>query len=491
MAEFRCHWVRTLIQWGLLWLASFIFVSALWIRQKFGVPTFNQFLFHVLLGIHGQLNAEYYVLKSFVVTCVILPGFATFALSSGAFTAALPDVLGIDRLLKKSSFLASAACLFLACAFLLHQVSYFKFAKSQVGPDYFSAHFKDPRQVKLVGKNPRNLVLIYVESLEASYSNTHLFGKNLLKSLDPRTTGGVSFARYNQMPGTGFTMGAIVSTQCGVPLEAITIYERNVQGQKLKHILPGAVCLGDVLDEFGYRNIFMGGASLDFSGKGQFFKDHHYQERYGRREWIAQGESPQNMSAWGLQDDDLFRHAKTELDTLEASGGRFNLTLLTLDTHFQGIDAESKYCVQRGFRDFEGTVECTADQVADFLDYIRQKGYLKNIDVVVLGDHLAMNNPTIDRLKEASERTIFNLFISNKAPQKIRDDIVHFDLFPTILDFIGIHVEKSQLALGYSGFSPSDRLPSADRLVEMRNNLMHPSPIYFALWNLPEAVPGT
>jgi phosphoglycerol transferase len=483
MAAFRRDWGWNLGQSGLWWLAFSTFSSALWIRSKFGVPSFSQFLFHVQLGFHGLLNAEYYVIKSFIVSCILLPGLAAFAVSSGAAMAALRNASGFDRLRKKLFFMAPVGCLFLACLFLLNQVSFFAYAETWSGPDYFLAHYKDPQQVLLAGKNPRNLVLIYVESLDASYDNAHVFGRNLLHSLDAPALGGLSFDRYSQVPGTGWTIAGIASTQCGVPLEPVTFYDRNVQGEKLKHFLPGAVCLGDVLNDFGYRSIFMGGAPLSFAGKGQFFKDHHYAELYGRDEWIALGEKTEDMNGWGLHDDDLFRHAKTKLDQLEASGGRFNLTLLTLDTHYQGTDILSKTCVQHGVQKFEDLVECTADQVADFVDYIRQKGYLDNVDVVILGDHLAMSNPVIAQLNQVPDRHIFNLFVSKDLPKKRREDIVHFDLFPTILDLIGIRVQKGALALGYSGFSSPALLPcAADRLSDMRSGLEHPSSTYLDLW---------
>ena len=454
---------------GLWWLAFFVLSSAFWIRRKFGAPSFSQFLFHVELGFQGLLNAEYYVIKSFVVSCLILPGIAAFAVSSSVR--------------KKLFFIGPIACLILSCAFLLNEVSFFAYAENRSGPDYFSTHYKDPAQVELKGKNPRNLVLIYVESLDAAYSDPHLFGRNLLHSLDASTIGGVSFDRYSQAPGTGWTIAGIASTQCGVPLEPITFYDHNTQGEKLKRFLPGAVCLGDVLSSLGYHNVFMEGAPLAFAGERAISQGPslHRAVRPGRMD--CAGERREDMNGWGLHDDDLFRHAKMKLDQLEAKGGRFNLTLLTLDTHYQGDETLSKYCMQRGVKNFEDLVECTSDQVADFMGYIRQKGYLENVDVVVLGDHLAMSNPVTPKLEQVPERHIFNLFVSKDVPKKLREDIVHFDLFPTILDFIGIHVQNSQLALGYSGFSWPDRLlHAADRLAEMRSNLMHPSLYYFGLW---------
>jgi phosphoglycerol transferase len=477
MADFCRNRARCLSRTALWWLVFSTLASVWWIQKKFGVPSFNQFLYHFEFGCQGLLTAEYYVLKSFIISNVLLPVLPAWALGSGMIKAT-----------RKLGFVAPVACLLLAFACLLNQVSFWHYLRIRNGYDYFSFHYKDPRTVSLTAKSPRNLVLIYVESLDATYGDAHLFGRDLLHNLEAPAVHGQSFVRYNQAPGTGWTMAAMVSTQCGVPLEAVTLYDGNDQGGKLKHYLPGGVCLGDVLDAFGYRNIFMGGAPLDFAGKGKFLKDHHYENVYGREDWIAEGEKV-DEHGWGLHDDDLFHHARTELDALEASGGRFNLTLLTLDSHYSGIESLSNYCARRGAQNFTDLIECTADQTAEFIDYIRQKGYLENLDVVVLGDHLAMGNPVIDRLRSVPERHIFNLFVSKAPPRKTREDILHFDLFPTILDLIGIHVQKGRLALGYSAFAASSPRPEVGRLEEMRDNLMHPSPLYFHLWTQTNAPP--
>jgi phosphoglycerol transferase len=71
--------------------------------------------------------------------------------------------------------------------------------------------------------------VIYVESLEQGYSSKAVFGHDLLEPLNGLQ--GSSFADYQQVPGTGWTIAAIVATQCGVPLERMTIFDGNTQGR--------------------------------------------------------------------------------------------------------------------------------------------------------------------------------------------------------------------------------------------------------------------
>jgi phosphoglycerol transferase len=283
------------------------------------------------------------------------------------------------------------------------------------------------------------------------------------------------------VPGTGFTIAALVSTQCGVPLERIGLFDLNTQGQAVDDFLPRATCLTDILKQHGYRNVFMGGASLKFSGKDKFLRRHHYDEAYGKDEWIAQGADPGNMNGWGLYDDDLLAHAKEKLRQLHASNKPFNLTLLTVDTH-EPSGFRARDCGLRGPQQFEEVVQCSAREVADFVAFIKQSGYLADTNVVILGDHLARKNPVADQLETLPERYIFNEFISRDAMHKNREEIVHFDLLPTLLDFIGFDAQGKPLGLGFSGFGAAKARPAPDRFVQMTENLLNRSDAYLHLW---------
>ncbi len=99
-----------------------------------------------------------------------------------------------------------------------------------------------------------------------------------------------------------------------------------------------------------------------------------------------------------------------------------------------------------------GIVSCTAEQITDFLNYMKRKGYLKNTVVVILGDHLAMQVPVYEKLDSSKNRTIFNRFITPNIMTKNRDDLYHFSMFPTILYTLGFKFDQNRLGLGISGF---------------------------------------
>jgi len=111
-------------------------------------------------------------------------------------------------------------------------------------------------------------------------------------------------------------------------------------------------------------------------------------------------------------------------------------------------------------------------------------GYLKDTKVIILGDHLAMENPVSSKLWTIKERHIYNRFISSTDISKNRENIVPFDLFPTILEFIGFKVEGGKLGLGYSAISKDVVLPPADEYENMNENLLNKSDQYLDLWSI-------
>jgi phosphoglycerol transferase len=340
-----------------------------------------------------------------------------------------------------------------ALALLAAQFSVFSYAAAYLDPDRFAQAYVQPAQVRLVQEQKRNLVIIYAESMEASYGDRALFGRNLLAPLD--ALGGRRYASYRQVPGATWTIAGMVATQCGVPLKVYS--EVNVRERDAgKSFLPGATCLGDVLQAHGYRSVFLGGAPLSFAGKGSFLRDHGYAEAWGAEEWEKAGVQRIERNQWGLHDLPLFERARTKLDQLHASGQPFNLTVLTVDTH-NPSGMLSPDCRRRGAADFFGIVACSAGQIAEFVEFVRSRGYLKDTTVVIIGDHLAVPNPAYEKLlQRGPTRSIFNLFLGDGLPPANTDELIPFDLFPTLVELAGIRVEGDRLGLGYSAVGAID-----------------------------------
>jgi phosphoglycerol transferase len=488
------HVLRGAIRFATYLCAFFLVAVAYWVADNFGEPSLEQLFYHAQFGMGGLIDTDAAIIKSFVIWCIALPIFIALLLVLIEYSIALFLTHGSSHWLTKPARLANIHFIKVFYWFIGHraplyaltvatvyfgvQFSVTVFLHNLFGKDYFSAHYLNPAEVKVETIKPKNLVLIYVESLENSYQQPELFGKNLLSSLDRLK--GLSFTDYRKAPGTWWTIAGITATQCAVPLKSVSLYDGNDQGEKIKSFLPNAVCLGDILHDAGYHNVYMGGDALGFAGKGMFFQDHHYDEVYGRDELKGKLTDAQ-LNFWGLYDDDLFASAKTKLIALHKSKQPFNLTVTTIDTH--GPDGHfSKYCKSVGTKTFEGIVECTSNQVVSFVKFIQKSGYLKDTNVVILGDHLAMENPVSEKLDLIKERHIYNQFISNDHFEKNRNQILPFDMFPTILNFIGFSVPGGKLGLGYSALSKESDLSLLLNYEEMNEDLLNQSDMYLDLW---------
>lgn len=340
--------------------------AVLWMDRTFGDVSLDQILWHLLYADSTAVHISTLFLVEFLVEAILVPGM--FALVAAlVHTILSPRLAGWQRRLLRG--VPGAVC---GCAFgiLAVQLSVVSYARAYWGPDRFAESYVEPKGVQLETKTRRNLVVIYVESLEATYEDADLFGTDLLAPL--RQAGGSSFGTYRPLPGMNWTMEGIVSTQCGLPLKVYA--DADVRPRAgAKSFLPGATCLGDVLEARGYRNVFMGGAPLAFAGKGRFLRDHGYHEVWGREEWQRAGVRDADMNLWGLNDAALFERARVRLAQLHASGKPFNLTLLTVDTHHPA-GLMSKACRNRGGAGFPGILHCTVEHVAGFLQFARQQG---------------------------------------------------------------------------------------------------------------------
>lgn len=466
---------RHILRWAAYQAAFSLFGLVFWIPATFGDVTIDQALWHIVYadGAAMMLSEVFYV--ECAVYVVLVPLLCAL-LATALHAEFARRRAGWQRRALRFAPATLGAGGVLAMAW---QFSAFSYAAAYLEPDRFAQQFVHPRHVELVQERRRNLVVIYAESLESTYGDEALFGRDLLAPL--RQVGGRSYDWYRPAAGATWTMAGIVATQCGVPLKVYSQTDVRVVGRE-RAFLPGTVCLGDVLQAHGYRNVFMGGVSLSFAGKGRFLRDHGYQEVWGREEWDATGARPEDYNAWGLWDSALFDRARAGLDRLHASGQPFNLTLLTLNTH-NPFGFLGPACRQRGGVDFEGIVTCSAERIAEFISHARKRGYLKDTTIVVIGDHLAVPNPVYDRLVQAPRRGMFNLFVGDQLPPANTDQLMPFDMFPTLLELAGIRVVGDRLALGYSAVGHVEAEPPSGRGEDWSMAAVRGSARYDRLWS--------
>ncbi len=481
------------IRFWVFYVAYVILRTSWWIGRFFGSPTFEQVLVQFQFGVAGLVGTDFEVLWNYVKHCLLLP--LIFAAITVGFLRVLYAICKtiFERVFKvrliffseKRLCNAVSILLFLiSCALLFNRIHLWDYFLGFESGSFIEKNYVVPSVDVTDKKELHNLVLIYIESLENGYSDPRVAGKDLLLNLNKKVLGynSYSFARYEQAYGTGWTIAALVSTQCGLPLKPLTMFDGNSQGENLKKFLPGAVCLGDVLSKFGYTNIFFHGAPIHFAGTDIFLTGHGYSQLAGKEKWLEAGYD--KFNGWGLYDSDLFYEARKKIDEMEHKKKRYNLTLMTINTHPPRGFVDPN-CTEDDGKNYAGIVQCTVNSAANLIEYMRLSGYLKHTLVVVLGDHLAMEGPLYDKLNLIGSRTIYNKFISPDPLYKNTDLMYEFSMYPTILSALGFSYKgEARGGLGASGFGVNVGLyrPEIMSIDELDSKLIKNSEFYKKLF---------
>lgn len=315
----------------------------------------------------------------------------------------------------------------------------------------FKAYFITQKKVI---KNPKyNLVYIYAESLERTWFDEKRF-PDLLPELSRDLRDATSFTDTEQLPGTGFTIGGIVASQCGLPLFfPLSLNTGNV----VNNFYPKAECLGDILKASGYENYFFQGADIHFSDKDVFLKNHGFDYVYGKYQ-LNKNVPSGYVNAWGLYDDTLLDKVWDKFVELSKKGRRFSLFTLTVDTHPpKGFVSEhcqrNVYFVMGEKNDSLSAIACSQEIISRFIRRIRTSEWAEQTVVVLSSDHLSMaNSATFLLPKKISDRHDLFAVFKGREPLQLTNigKRSTLDNGATVLEILG---GEKKIGLGRSSLS--------------------------------------
>lgn len=205
----------------------------------------------------------------------------------------------------------------------------------------FEDYYVPPEDVEIVfPKEKKNLVLIYLESMETTYMSTDVGGGkaiNYIPELTELAVDNVSFSNTEKLGGAingklqEWTMGALLASSCGIPYKLPI--GQNEAGN-YQNFLPGAEGLGDILQQHGYANYFLCGSESAFGGRDTFYQQHGDYQIYDYSYAVESGKfDEEDKVFWGFEDRKLFEYAKEYLTEIAEKDQPFNFTMLTVDTH--------------------------------------------------------------------------------------------------------------------------------------------------------------
>lgn len=395
-----------------------------------------------------------------------------------------------ERIFVFRRICAAASAVMLAAVLIYGDICYdlkgyvkSKLMSSTIYEDYYV----NPNDVSITASGKtKNLIYIYVESLENTYASTEDGGFqeiNYIPRLTKLASDNVSFSNNDKLGGftptygSTWTMAAIFSTTSGVPYmlpsESSVINEKKIYASKL-------VTLGDVLESKGYYNEFLCGSDGEFAGRAPYLRQHGNYKIYDYYSAIDDGYiSPDYFVWWGLEDRGMFSIAKDRLAEISKSDRPFNLTLITVDTHFpNGLICS--ICPNDYPEIAANVVNCADNQVCDFVEWCQQQPFYEDTVIVITGDHPRMDNALVDGV-DWYDRTIYNCFINAEHGDSIANKNRQFstlDIFPTVVSSLGFDIEGERLGLGTNMFSGQSTLMEQIGLDEMESQLQRRSGYY-------------
>lgn len=428
-ADYLYRSVAGLITFLLFLMSIFYFASDYFT----GAGIDESVIYHLRYGLTGAGFREYQGLIA-VSSALVIAGLVTSFLVFYFLPRPRSSAQGRWHLV--------AICLFVPAIVInptFADVTRLYLANSAPADEELSSYFAKP---DMKASKQMNIVLIYMESLERTYFDDRLF-PGLVPGLKKLEKQSLSFTDIRQAYGSAWTIAGFVASQCGIPL--VTSSGGNSMSG-LSDFLPGAVCIGDLLKSEGYDLNYMGGASLDFAGKGKFYRTHGFVDVRGKEKLSASLDVGSYMSQWGIFDDSLFLHAFDRFTDLSEGGRPFGLFLLTLDTH-QPSGHPSASCKNRSYRDGKNpmlnAVHCTDFIVSEYVKKVRDSEFGENTLVVVASDHLAMKNTASDILEKGDRRNLLMVFSpKDTRPRSVDKAGSLLDVGPTLLSMMGFDVDK-------------------------------------------------
>ena len=511
--RFFSKWILPLLIFLLLIFSFFLYFSLQYLLDNWEELTVEEILYHIKSPMGGASES---LVRIFILS-VLLP-----ALGISLFLIFLYILLqsknfeGILSLKSKGHFLSFHLprffnwkkvylwfCFFLALFFFSltlidawDSISLGSYLSSQLHSSKFiEENYVDPKGIELhFPEKKRNLIYIYMESTELTFmdeAHGGAFPDNLLPEMTALSKEGEDFSGEGDsrnggiaLPGATWTMGAIFAQSTGLPLK-ISIEQNSMDSQKA--FFPSVTAIQDILKEEGYTQKFLLGSVGYFGGRELYMKDHGDVKVEDFSYWKRKNKFPKDYWVnWGFEDEKLYSYAREELSNLAKEDKPFNLTLLTVDTHFP--DGYVCRLCQNNYPDnqYANVYRCASRQVTDFVNWIKKQDFYENTTIVISGDHPTMDCDFCDHVPKSYQRKVYTVFLNAAAKRKERNkrEYATFDYFPTTLAAIGVEIPGNRLGLGTNLFSGESTLTEKFGKKEEKKELEERSDFMIKLGNI-------
>lgn len=473
-----------------LLLFTIILVASFYIKINLASTHFEELLFYSLsmkvAFSHSDSTPIYVALKKCLPFIIII--FTILYLLFFSINYQMIDNMPIIIFIRENKSTVITILLIISICLLLRSVGLFNYLHYYIRKsNLIKENYSDPKNTKISFNRRRNVITIFVESLENSiFSKEHggIWDKEIVPELYQILNDKESVSFYNPHTNNGmymlqsssYTSSSVFANNSGVPVK-IGLARR---GYKKEKYMSGIYGLGDLLKDHGYQNELISAANTTYGNLKEYYINHGKYNIIDIDNLTEFGFkiTSKDKGKWGINDRCLFEIAKKRLDTLSKEKKPFNLQLITIDTHF--VDGYiGEYSETKFKRQYENAYATTSKLIKNFVDYIKAQPYYKDTTIVIVGDHLIMQSDFMND-KMCKNRTIYNCIINsvNKTHINKKRTYTALDLYPTIVSAMGGKIKGNRLALGVNLFSDKKTLAEKYGVKKLNNELKKTSKYY-------------
>lgn len=496
----KIHMKRVIALFILL-LGNLLFFLTVWLLNKYDQICLDQLIFQLKTsseGVHRDLaNSAAVRVGLFGVVFTVLEA-VLYEILAGRCSEKLHNSklyihykkTKICYFFEKKALTLAFGALIVSTVLFVTQVDVLAYVETvSAESDFIEEHYVAPDSVNIqFPKEKRNLIYIYLESMENTFSDTSAgvpITDNYIPELTELAGSNVNFSHTEgvggarSFSGTTWTAAAMVTQTSGVPVKMEVSADEDAYGAGAD-FLPGGISLGQILEEQGYQQTLLVGSDAAFHGREAYFTKHGNYKIVDINSLKEDGRLPEDYEVWwGFEDEKLFSFAKEELTCLASDDEPFNFTMLTVDTHFPD-GYQCQLCEENYEEQYANVMACSSRQVYEFISWIKEQPFYENTTIVISGDHLTMDASFLKEVDEDYVRTIYNCIINAPVtPSKEKNrQFGTFDMFPTTLAAIGVEIEGDRLGLGTNLFSDKETLTEQYGFEALNEELQKNSEFY-------------
>lgn len=286
----------------------------------------------------------------------------------------------------------------------------------------------------------KNIVLITVESLSASFLAHHGNTEGITPNLDKLMDESLAFTNLFAT-GNRTVRGLEAVTLCIPPSPGESIIKRPNNGNLFS--------TGKLLREKGYTTQFLYGGDKYFDNMGTFFAGNGYDVI--DKNLFAKDEITFS-NIWGVCDEDMFNKAITVFGENAKSGKPFFGHIMTVSNHRPFTYPDGKIDITSDSKSRNGGVKYTDYAIGKFIEDARKQAWFDNTVFVIVSDHCASSAGRTHVPLEKYQIVGLIYAPAFVQPQKVSKLVSQIDVMPTVFGLLNFSYESQ--FYGKDVFSP-------------------------------------